>query len=78
MTYYREATVHTQELLDLLVKCENKIQTVRSMCTLLCSCHTAHGPLFNRRCESVKLYHNVHVLMSFWPCGAAYQDWAEF
>ena len=29
MTYFREATVHTQELLDLLVKCENKIQTVR-------------------------------------------------
>ncbi|WIA33570.1 hypothetical protein OEZ86_006694 [Tetradesmus obliquus] len=27
MTYYREAVVHTQELLDLLVKCENKIQT---------------------------------------------------
>lgn len=27
MTYYREATVHTQELLDMLVKCENKIQT---------------------------------------------------
>jgi pre-mRNA-processing factor 8 len=27
MTYYREATVNTQELLDLLVKCENKIQT---------------------------------------------------
>ena len=27
MTYYREAAVHTQELLDLLVKCENKIQT---------------------------------------------------
>eukprot|EP01059_Diplonema_ambulator_P028161 TRINITY_DN46898_c0_g1_i1.p1 TRINITY_DN46898_c0_g1~~TRINITY_DN46898_c0_g1_i1.p1 ORF type:complete len:2356 (+),score=890.26 TRINITY_DN46898_c0_g1_i1:207-7070(+) len=27
MTYYREATVHTTELLDLLVKCENKIQT---------------------------------------------------
>lgn len=26
-TYYREAVVHTQELLDLLVKCENKIQT---------------------------------------------------
>ena len=33
MTYYREATVHTQELLDLLVKCENKIQTV-SGCSL--------------------------------------------
>ncbi len=30
MTYFREATVHTQELLDLLVKCENKIQTVRA------------------------------------------------
>lgn len=27
MTYYREAVVHTQELLDLLVKCETKIQT---------------------------------------------------
>jgi pre-mRNA-processing factor 8 len=27
MTYYREAAVHTEELLDLLVKSENKIQT---------------------------------------------------
>jgi len=27
MTYYRESVVNTQELLDLLVKCENKIQT---------------------------------------------------
>ncbi|KAJ3162383.1 Pre-mRNA-processing-splicing factor 8 [Geranomyces michiganensis] len=27
MTYYREAVVHTRELLDLLVKAENKIQT---------------------------------------------------
>ena len=27
MTYFREAVVHTQELLDLLVKAENKIQT---------------------------------------------------
>ncbi|CAK9297987.1 unnamed protein product [Gordionus sp. m RMFG-2023] len=27
MTYYRESAVNTQELLDLLVKCENKIQT---------------------------------------------------
>ena len=27
MTYYREAVIHTQDLLDLLVKCENKIQT---------------------------------------------------
>ena len=27
MTYYREAVIHTQELLDILVKCENKIQT---------------------------------------------------
>ena len=33
MTYFREATVHTQELLDLLVKCENKIQTVRHLST---------------------------------------------
>jgi len=27
VTYYREAVIHTPELLDLLVKCENKIQT---------------------------------------------------
>ncbi|CEM02373.1 unnamed protein product [Vitrella brassicaformis CCMP3155] len=27
MTYYREAVIHTEQLLDLLVKCENKIQT---------------------------------------------------
>ncbi|PWN47328.1 PRP8 pre-mRNA processing factor 8-like protein [Violaceomyces palustris] len=27
MTYYREAVVHTNELLDVLVKCENKVQT---------------------------------------------------
>ena len=28
MTYYREAVVNTQELLDLLVKCENKVTTL--------------------------------------------------
>jgi len=27
MTYFREAVINTQEVLDLLVKCENKIQT---------------------------------------------------
>jgi pre-mRNA-processing factor 8 len=27
MTYFREAVIHTESLLDLLVKCENKIQT---------------------------------------------------
>lgn len=27
MTYYREASIYTEELLDLLVKVENKIQT---------------------------------------------------
>jgi U5-snRNA binding site 2 of PrP8 len=42
MTYYREATVHTQELLDLLVKCENKIQTVRSCPIEPVCCVTAH------------------------------------
>ena len=25
MTYYREAAIYTEEVLDLLVKCENKI-----------------------------------------------------
>ena len=28
MTYYREAVINTQEMLDLLVKCENKIQKI--------------------------------------------------
>lgn len=27
MTYYREAVIHTQELLNVLVRCENKVQT---------------------------------------------------
>ncbi|KAL4464690.1 hypothetical protein ABPG74_011251 [Tetrahymena malaccensis] len=27
MTYFREAVIHTEQMLDLLVKCENKIQT---------------------------------------------------
>ena len=27
MTYFREAVIHTKELLDVLVRCENKIQT---------------------------------------------------
>lgn len=27
MTYYREAVIHTNEMLDLLVKAENKMQT---------------------------------------------------
>ena len=27
MTYFRESAIHTEQLLDLLVKCENKIQT---------------------------------------------------
>ena len=43
MTYYREATVHTQELLDLLVKCENKIQTVRKP-AFLANCHQELPP----------------------------------
>lgn len=28
MTYFREAVVNTQELLDLLVKCENKVMSL--------------------------------------------------
>ena len=34
MTYFREAVIHTTELLDLLVKCENKIQVdiLKSRC----------------------------------------------
>ena len=29
MTYYREAVVNTRELLDTLVKCENKITRIK-------------------------------------------------
>lgn len=43
MCYYREATVHTQELLDLLVKCENKIQTVSPHS--LTAWHPLRGPM---------------------------------
>lgn len=41
MTYYRESVVNTQELLDLLVKCENK---VRLVCPLFSYSHTLHTP----------------------------------
>jgi pre-mRNA-processing factor 8 len=27
MTYFREAVINTEQMLDLLVRCENKIQT---------------------------------------------------
>lgn len=40
MTYYRESVVNTQELLDLLVKCENKVSVyniVVLLCFLLCN-----------------------------------------
>lgn len=46
MTYYREATVHTQELLDLLVKCENKIQTVRTRPSRYCQIDAASASAF--------------------------------
>jgi pre-mRNA-processing factor 8 len=35
MTYFREAVVNTRELLDLLVKCENKIQVCQQGATVL-------------------------------------------
>ena len=42
MTYFREAVVNTQELLDLLVKCENKV----GLC--VCVCVGGGGGLFIR------------------------------
>ena len=35
MTYFRESVVNTQELLDLLVKCENKV--FRMLCSSMLS-----------------------------------------
>ena len=32
MTYFREAVIHTDALLDLLVKCENKVSGERGFC----------------------------------------------
>ena len=45
MTYFREAVVNTQELLDLLVKCENKVNLlfVRFYVVYLHTCYE-HGP----------------------------------
>lgn len=40
MTYYREAVIHTNEMLDLLVKSENKIQ----VCSLPCHAELALKP----------------------------------
>ena len=37
MTYFREAVVNTQELLDLLVKCENKVKGLINLVGL-CGC----------------------------------------
>ncbi len=34
MTYFREAVVNTQELLDLLVKCENKVNICKVLYVL--------------------------------------------
>ena len=35
MTYYRESVVNTQELLDLLVKCENKVLSITPFWNLM-------------------------------------------
>ena len=41
MTYFREAAVSTQELLDLLVKCENKVSWVAMVLSCL-GCYGDH------------------------------------
>lgn len=89
MTYYREAVVHTQELLDLLVKCENKIQTV-SQCNvlyiyLICICKLYYYVVLYS-------YPSLHLLMLLWKecypysltrffaqsfIYAAHQNWSE-
>ena len=62
VTYYREAVLHTSEMLDLLVKSENKIQTrvkVRPLAAstrpvfwlTLCACRSDS----TRRCHRVSL-----------------------
>jgi U5-snRNA binding site 2 of PrP8 len=40
MTYFREAVVNTQEVLDLLVKCENKIQVSLQHSSYTSTCTT--------------------------------------
>ena len=64
MTYYREATVHTQELLDLLVKCENKIQTVLTLSPSPPPCHSSpsthtHIQSFTFCQKFIHLFHSL-------------------
>ncbi len=70
MTYYREATVHTQELLDLLVKCENKIQTVRLEQLLHCTPALKSFAHLQVLCDSATVSHVpcLHFVTSveFW------------
>lgn len=48
MTYFREAVVNTQELLDLLVKCENKV------CQMFHSCKDFSHDHFSRGVLTIK------------------------
>ena len=76
MTYFREATVHTQELLDLLVKCENKIQTVRARalprrrpCSSCPACAAVLLPvLCGGRVISFSAHHWLHVVLRTHYC----------
>lgn len=68
MTYFREATVHTQELLDLLVKCENKIQTRikiglnSKMPSRYCSLLVLYVPCFPAHCLGFSKYLKLALL----------------
>ena len=49
MTYFRESVVNTQELLDLLVKCENKVNSSYFIISLSC----VHPVFFPSRSKHV-------------------------
>ena len=53
MTYYRESVVNTQELLDLLVKCENKVFSYS--CKSLYFLHTG--------IYTVKYYRGYYIIL---------------
>lgn len=50
MTYFREATMNTKELLDLLAKCENEIQK---------RIQNGLSPNMRNRCANVIFYYVV-------------------
>ena len=74
MTYFREAVVNTQELLDLLVKCENKVcilQYISVYCHIARMVQTTKWSLVQR--TSILTL----VISLLYSDPNSYQDWSQ-